>query len=169
MGTEPLQRGGCSILSCLTGKSCPPPNHGLGFLFLESKRPGCVASHPVTRKPTLSLRWCPFLLHLLTRPLTAMSPRRGEGYLLDQQAVAPYPLQQITEAGDQGVLLQARDVGFSVAQFHGFVAHLLHQHAFGLKTSHVATSVIPAVRPEPKAITGSGDRGSLHYTLIAGL
>lgn len=92
-----------------------------------------------------------------------MSPRAScGGYLLDLQAVAPYPFQEVTEAGDQGVLLQARYVCFSVAQLHCFVAHLLHQHAFCLKASHVATSVTPAVKPKlSESITGWGDLGSL--------
>lgn len=98
-----------------------------------------------------------------------MSPGRGRGYLLDQQAVAPYPLQKVTEAGDQGILLQARDVRFSVAQLHCFMAHLLHQHAFGLKTSRVATSVIPAARPEPnQSATESGDLGPCGFLVTLG-
>lgn len=97
-----------------------------------------------------------------------MPPGRGDAYLLDQQAVAPYPLQEVAEAGDQGVLLQARDAGLSVAQLHRFVAHLLHQHAFGLQTSRVATSVIPAARPEPnKSVTGSGGLGPCITLLTA--
>ncbi|KAL0612137.1 hypothetical protein AAY473_018766 [Plecturocebus cupreus] len=56
-------------------------------------------------------------------------------YLLDLQAMAPYPLQQVTQAGDQGILLQASDVCFSMAKFHRFVSHLLYQHAFGLRIS----------------------------------
>lgn len=163
---EPVQRVGCFILSCLPGKSRLPANHGLRFLFLEPKRLWCAPSHPVTRKQTLSPWWCPFLFAPFpTGLLPAKSRGRGHGYLLDQQAVAPYPLQKVTEAGDQGVLLQARDVRFPVAQFHCFMAHLLHQHAFGLKTSRVATSIIPAVRPEPnKSATGPGDLGSLNDT-----
>ncbi len=53
-------------------------------------------------------------------------------YLFDLQTVAPDPFQQITQAGDERVLLHTSDANLPVAQLHRFPSHLLHQHAFGL-------------------------------------
>lgn len=52
--------------------------------------------------------------------------------LFNLQPVAPDPLQQVAQAGDQGVLLHTGDADLAVTQLHGLPAHLLHQHALGL-------------------------------------
>lgn len=60
-------------------------------------------------------------------------------YLFDLQTVAPDSFQQITQAGDECVLLHSSDADLPVAQLHRFPSHLLHQHAFGL--SHRSNGV----------------------------
>lgn len=141
-------------------------NHGLYFLFLELKYLWYISHYPVTKGLILSFScFFSFLLLFLTGLLTGPVSRASwTCYLLDLQAVAPYPFQQVTEAGNQGVLLQASYVCFSMAQFHCFVSHLLHQHAFRLKISHAVSRVIPAMRPKTiKSIPEWGHLGSLHY------
>lgn len=64
-------------------------------------------------------------------------------YLFDLQPVAPDPLQQVTETGDERVLLHASDADLTVTKFHRLPAHLLHQHALCLdeKKQQQRTSV----------------------------
>lgn len=66
-------------------------------------------------------------------------------YLFDLQTVAPDSFQQITQAGDERVLLHASDANLPVAQLHRFPSHLLHQHAFGL--SHRSHRVSYSLNP----------------------
>lgn len=56
-----------------------------------------------------------------------------ESDLFQLQTMAPGSLQQVTQAVDERVLLQACDVGFSLTQFHTLLPHPLHQHPFGLQ------------------------------------
>lgn len=72
--------------------------------------------------------------------------------LFNLQTMTPDPLQQVTETGDQGVLLHARDANLAVTQLHGLPTHLLYQHTFRLQTnkgdallSLVRTSNIPQI------------------------
>lgn len=53
-------------------------------------------------------------------------------YLLNLQPVAPDSLQQVTETGDECVLLHTGDADLTVTELHRFPAHLLHQHALCL-------------------------------------
>lgn len=52
--------------------------------------------------------------------------------LFKLQAVAPRSLQQVAQTVDECVLLQPRDVGLPLTQFHTFLPHPLHQHLFRL-------------------------------------
>lgn len=56
-----------------------------------------------------------------------------ESDLLQLQTMAPGSLQQVTQAVDECVLLQAGDAGFPLSQFHALFPHPLHQHSFGLR------------------------------------
>lgn len=53
--------------------------------------------------------------------------------LLQLQTMAPGSLQQVTQAVDECVLLQAGDAGLPLSQFQALLPHSLHQHSFGLK------------------------------------
>lgn len=53
-------------------------------------------------------------------------------YLFNLQPMAPDSLQQVTEAGDECVLLHAGDADLTVTELHCLPAHLLHQHALCL-------------------------------------
>ena len=56
--------------------------------------------------------------------------------LFDLQPVAPDPLEQVTQAGDQSVLLQSSNVGLTMTQLHRLPSHLLHQHTLSLNIKH---------------------------------
>ncbi len=77
-------------------------------------------------------------------------------YLFDLQTVAPDSFQQITQAGDERVLLHTSDANLPVAQLHRFPSHLLHQHAFGL--SHRSHGISYSLNP--------GLSGSTSWILI---
>lgn len=62
--------------------------------------------------------------------------------LLDLKPMAPDSLQQVTQTGDQGVLLHAGDADLTMTQLHSLAAHLLHQHALGLQ-GHKHISTLP--------------------------
>lgn len=60
--------------------------------------------------------------------------------LFDLQPVAPDSLQQVTQTRYQGVLLHTGDADLAVAQLHSLPAHLLHEHALGLRgRTHIST------------------------------
>lgn len=54
-------------------------------------------------------------------------------YLFHLQPMTPDPFQEVTKAGNQGVLFHPCDVDFPVPQLHSLSAHLLHQHPLGLQ------------------------------------
>lgn len=59
-------------------------------------------------------------------------------YLFDLQAVAPYSLQQVTQASDECILLQPSDIRLTVAELYSLSTHLLHQHPLSLKPEHTS-------------------------------
>ena len=69
--------------------------------------------------------------------------------LFNLQPVAPDPLQQVTEAGDESVLFHPRDADLPVAQLHRLPAHLLHQHALRLHNNNTAPDEHVFARPTP--------------------
>ena len=69
--------------------------------------------------------------------------------LFNLQPVAPDPLQQVAEAGDESVLLHPRDADLPVAQLHRLPAHLLHQHALRLHQNHKTPGEQVFVHPTP--------------------
>ena len=63
--------------------------------------------------------------------------------LFDLQPVAPDALQQVTEAGDERVLLHPCDADLPVAQLHRLTPHLLHQHALSLHNNTTESQHTP--------------------------
>lgn len=53
-------------------------------------------------------------------------------YLFNLQPVTPDSLQQVTEAGDERVLLHAGDADLTMTKLHCLPAHLLNQHTLCL-------------------------------------
>lgn len=85
----------------------------------------------------------------LTVSLTLLAEVRPRlTHLFDLQPVAPDPLQQVTQAGDERVLLQAGDVGLTVAQLHRLSTHLLHQHPLGLENTRAQKNLLQLRSPE---------------------
>lgn len=54
-------------------------------------------------------------------------------HLFDLQTVAPYPFQEVTQTGYQGVLFHSCDIHLTMTKLHSFSTHLLHQHPLSLK------------------------------------
>lgn len=91
-------------------------------------------------------------------------------HLFDLQPVAPDPLQQVTQAGDERILFQTSDIGLTVAQFHCLSAHLFYQHPLGLQNTSKKNQLQPhRTELEQKLLLGLDCMTVLFSTLTSGV